>query len=168
MKRKSILAIYPTEILRQPAKKVEFFDEELAKKLSLMEAIMVQTKGVGIAANQCLFSEAMFIATVAGATSEFINPELIEKSKKPIISEEGCLSIPYLTVGMLRSDSITIRYQNKAGEFLTKNFIDKDACVIQHELDHLTGRMIVDYISPVRKNIVARKLRKGKKKYGMK
>lgn len=166
--KKQVLAVHPHSSLRASAKKVEKFDKDLKNKLDMMKEVMEKTDGVGIAANQCFLEENMFIAKIEDEPMCFINAEITEMSKKPMISKEGCLSIPYLTVGMIRADSVTIKYQDENGEHHERTFTNDEGCVIQHEIAHLTGRMILDYIGNMKKDIITRKLKKAKKKHGLK
>ena len=130
MRRKSVPVIYvgPTE---------QFL-------LQAMLAAMREHKGVGLAAPQVGVNQQIFIADIGDGPLAFINPKLIKKSGADVI-EEGCLSIPGVTVMVRRPERIVVRYIDENNQPHEKIYEEMMARVIQHEIDHLDGKLIVDY-----------------------
>ena len=130
MRRKSVPVIYvgPTE---------QFL-------LQAMLAAMREHKGVGLAAPQVGVNQQIFIADIGDGPLAFINPKLIKKSGADVI-EEGCLSIPGVTVMVRRPERIVVRYVDENNQPHEKIYEEMMARVIQHEIDHLDGKLIVDY-----------------------
>ena len=130
MRRKSVPVIYvgPTE----------------QSLLQAMLAAMREHKGVGLAAPQVGVNQQIFIADIGDGPLAFINPKLIKKSGADVI-EEGCLSIPGVTVMVRRPERIVVRYVDENNQPHEKIYEEMMARVIQHEIDHLDGKLIVDY-----------------------
>ncbi|WP_212003335.1 peptide deformylase [Chitinophaga sp. HK235] len=93
-----------------------------------------------------------------GIRETFINPEITDRSAETWEEEEGCLSIPGLRASVTRPWSITIRYEDAAGTQHTRSFAGLTARMIQHEYDHLEGRLYLDYLAPIKRKLMARKL----------
>lgn len=110
-----------------------------------MAATVKKAEGAGIAAPQVGHSLRMCLALINGKMTPLINPKILSRSKEQDVMEEGCLSIPGLTVEVPRSVEIKLRYQNEKGEDQERILKDFDARVVQHEVDHLDGILIVDY-----------------------
>lgn len=134
-----------TEIL---LKKTERIKDPLAKNIQALLPEMIETmrreNGVGLAAPQIGRSLRLAVAEVDGKAYTFINPEITSYSQETIVFEEGCLSLPGEFFPIIRSEEITVRYQNERG--LPKKMRAKEllAIVIQHEVDHLDGILIVN------------------------
>ena len=109
-----------------------------------MLAAMREHKGVGLAAPQVGVNQQIFIADIGDGPLAFINPKLIKKSGADVI-EEGCLSIPGVTVMVRRPERIVVRYVDENNQPHEKIYEEMMARVIQHEMDHLDGKLIVDY-----------------------
>ena len=109
-----------------------------------MLAAMREHKGVGLAAPQVGVNQQIFIADIGDGPLAFINPKLIKKSGADVI-EEGCLSIPGVTVMVRRPERIVVRYVDENNQPHEKIYEEMMARVIQHEIDHLDGKLIVDY-----------------------
>ena len=133
-------------VLRERCADVDDFseDSDLEALLSAMYHIKAQHGGIGIAAPQVGDGRRVVLADVHGWTQEFVNPRITARSGfRP--SLEGCLSVPFLLLPKLRSSSIDVEYQDRHGVSHAGVFSGYDATVLQHELDHLDGRLIVDY-----------------------
>lgn len=114
---------------------------------SLLQAMLVtmrENKGVGLAAPQVGVNRQIFVADIGGGPLAFINPKIIKKSGGDVI-EEGCLSIPGVTVMVRRPERIVVRYVDENNQPHEKIYEEMMARVIQHEVDHLEGKLIVDY-----------------------
>jgi len=131
---------YPNSRLRVPSEKCEF-SENLIKLIANMKETMMKNGGVGLAAIQIGVPRQVFIAY----DNIFINPELIIEDETQIYSVEGCLSLPNnLQRKVKRFQKISVRYTTERGEQELKEFDGQEACVIQHEFDHLKGVLIID------------------------
>jgi len=109
-----------------------------------MIAAMHEQKGIGLAAPQVGITQRFFVVDIGDGPVVFINPQIIKKEGNGFL-EEGCLSIPGVTVNVRRPEKILIRYVNENNETVERSYEDLMARVIQHENDHLDGKMIVDY-----------------------
>ena len=160
----------PDPILRQKSTPVERVDDELRRTLDDMLETMYDAPGVGLAANQVNIAKR-FIVVDAGNNSDeddeearnpmcLINPEIVFRSDTLRSYEEGCLSLPDVRVEIERPDRITVRYLDRDGahaEFEAEGFL---ATVIQHEVDHLDGRLIIDFLSSLRRDVIVRRFKK--------
>ena len=145
----SILPIVeaPDERLRKKSKPVKKLDKKIKKIISDMHQTLSAQKdpeGIGLAAPQVGINQQIFIADIGDGPLAFINPKLIKKSGADVI-EEGCLSIPGVTVMVRRPERIVVRYVDENNQPHEKIYEEMMARVIQHEMDHLDGKLIVDY-----------------------
>ena len=120
----------------------EVFDKVSDKTINEMKQVMKEHNGVGIAAIQVGKAIRVFLA--GSPPQVFINPKIINRSSYTKTDWEGCLSCPGAHVRVRRSHSITLEYQNEKGKVIKQKFKGFDARVIQHELDHLNGFLILD------------------------
>jgi peptide deformylase len=159
----------PDPILRQKALPVERVDDELRRTLDDMLETMYDAPGVGLAANQVNIARR-FIVVDAGNKKDddgesrtplaLINPEIVARSDTLASYEEGCLSLPDIHVEIERPEAITVRYLDREGvqqELETDGFL---ATVIQHEVDHLDGKLIIDFLSSLRRDMIVRRFKK--------
>jgi peptide deformylase len=160
-----IILHYPDKRLRQPALVVTRFDNELARLVEDMAETMYAAPGVGLAAPQIGVSLRLFLVDVAvgdGAPSElrtFINPELVEMVGE-VEYEEGCLSFPGVHEDIVRAERVRVRAQDVAGKRFEIEADGLLAIAIQHEHDHLNGRLMVDHLSMLRRRLVHRAMLK--------
>ncbi len=134
---------YPDPLLRQRALEVTAFDIQLSKTVEDMTETMRASNGVGLAATQVGIMSRLFVLEFRKRLLHFINPEIIHASGE-VVLEEACLSLPNVARMVTRAKNITVRYQTIDGikyETIFKGFI---ARIIQHELDHLDGILIID------------------------
>jgi peptide deformylase len=144
---------YPHKVLRQRAKEITIFDETLEQLALKMIEIMHETKGVGLAANQVGIAIRLFVCNPSGQEGQdlvFVNGEIVE-SEGWVEAEEGCLSVPQIYSNIRRSQKVTFRARDVKGRSVELQAADLLARVIQHESDHLDGRLILDRMSPVSK-----------------
>ncbi|MBL7072410.1 MAG: peptide deformylase [Candidatus Omnitrophica bacterium] len=154
---------YPDPCLRIKTRKVEKFNGDTVKMLDDMANIMYANQGIGLAAPQVgLGLRALIIDTGDGLMS-YINPVIEDESKERSKLEEGCLSLPGITVNVTRPEKITVRAQDAGGKFFLKTLNGLFAKAIQHEIDHLNGKLIIDYLDPVRYFLAVRSLKQAKK-----
>ncbi len=142
---------YPHKVLRQPTAIVTQFDENLKQLVLKMIEMMHSSKGVGLAANQVGVSLRLFVANPTGEVGKdmvFINGE-IRNAEGWEEHEEGCLSVPDVYAKIRRNKKLVIQAVDLAGHPFEMQATDLMARVIQHETDHLDGRLIIDRMSTV-------------------
>jgi len=144
---------YPHPTLRHVSKPLKRVDAELKQMVAEMFDLMYEHEGVGLAANQVDLPYRLFIANVEGdpqakdAECVFINPVILKGSGQHE-REEGCLSIPGVYAPVVRKEKIAVQAYNLAGEEITGELDGLFARVVQHEIDHLDGRLFIDRLSP--------------------
>lgn len=158
---------WPDSRLRQETVTVTAFDAELRSLYQDLVDTMYASNGVGIAAIQIGHPAKMFLvdAAVAGGQPDdppvaFINPEITWLSEEQQEGDEGCLSFPGIYVPIARSDRARIRAQDLDGNTFELEGEGLCARAIQHENDHLTGRLLVDFVGPLKKQMIKRKMKK--------
>jgi len=155
---------YGEDILRKKCEKIEKIDESIKTFVNKMKRIMIEKNGVGLAAPQVGKAIQLVIVdpSVGENPEEFlplINPEIIN-SEGEESGEEGCLSVPGILLQIKRSTNITIRALDLEGKEFTKDFSDFKARVIQHELDHLNGTLIIDKVSSLKRQFVKKEIKR--------
>ncbi|HKS06643.1 MAG TPA: peptide deformylase [Gemmatimonadaceae bacterium] len=138
-------------VLRRRAEPVAKIDDSIRQLADDMFETMHAAKGIGLAAPQVGVSERVFVADVDGARFVMVNPELVEVRGPVSPYEEGCLSIPEILGEVNRATDITMRALDLKGEPITVNATELLARCFQHELDHLNGKLFVDYLSLLKK-----------------
>lgn len=153
------LLTYPDERLRSVAEKVTTFNEDTQNLVMDMIATMTTNNGIGLAAPQVGISKRIITVAVGENPLALINPVIVGSSGR-ISSKEGCLSVPGYYENVDRFKQITVSYQTVQGDW--KESIAKDllAVVVQHEIDHLDGKLFVDYLSPLKQNRAREKSKK--------
>lgn len=157
---------YGHAVLKERAKEIEPNFPELDTLIADMFETMYQASGVGLAAPQIgkgirLFvidAEPMDEENLKGAKMVFINPEKLDEAGEEWPYAEGCLSLPGIREQVKRPERITISFENEKREKQTQTFEGMLARVIQHEYDHLEGRLFIDLISPFRKKLIQGKI----------
>lgn len=147
---------YPNPCLRIKTKEVKEFDPALKAVLRQMADVMYLSQGIGLAATQVGLDSSVFVTDIGEGLLYFVNPEIIESSNDKSKMEEGCLSLPGITVNVTRPAAVKIKAQNEKGDFFIREFKGLMAKAVQHEIDHLKGRLIVDYLDPIRRFLVVR------------
>jgi peptide deformylase len=157
---------YPDPRLREPTVAVEQFDDGLRELVRDLADTMFAQNGAGIAAIQVGRFERVFLidGRVAGRNDDepvvFVNPEIVEEGRGISISEEGCLSFPGVFVEVKRPRWVKFRAQDVHGEWFEIEGEGLLARALQHELDHLTGRLLVDMVGLVKKEMIKRKMKR--------
>lgn len=131
-------------VLRKKAKPVLRVTDEHRKLLSRMAQIMYAAKGIGLAANQIGISESLAVIDSGTGLYKVINPKIIKKEGGQVM-EEGCLSIPGVTVKVKRALKVTVEAWDENGKPVTIKAENLLACIFQHEIDHLNGKLIIDH-----------------------
>jgi peptide deformylase len=153
---------FPDSRLRTVAKPVNTVDERIRTLTSDMLETMYDAPGIGLAASQVNVHERLIVVDISEEQDEphvFINPEY-EKLGGDIEYQEGCLSIPGYYEKVTRSDKISIKALNTEGEPFEMVAEDLLAICIQHEIDHLDGKLFVDYLSNLKRTRIRKKLEK--------
>ena len=171
----SLLSIIklPDPVLRQRAAPVERVDEELRQVLDDMLKTMYDAPGVGLAANQIGIARRFVVVDAGNDTDEeadgeaarrnpicLINPEVVRLGEEMRTYEKGCLSLPDVRVDVDRPAEITVRYIDRDGNQQELEADGLLATVIQHEIDHLDGKLIIDYLSSLKRNMIVRRFKK--------
>ena len=153
---------FPDERLRTVAKPIEDVNDEIKTLIENMFETMKDENGVGLAATQVNHHVRMFVLDVSENGDEpyvFINPEIIDREGS-MINEEGCLSVPHCYAKVERAEQVTMKALDKDGNEFTKEADGLMAICMQHELDHLDGKLFVDYLSPLKRERIKKKLEK--------
>ncbi len=135
---------YGDPALRMKAREVETFDDDLARLAERMTALMHDANGVGLAATQVGVLRRMFVFDDEGEDRVLVNPVITESSKDVETDDEGCLSLRNVLVPVERAKKVTIEGLDVAGDPVTYALELTTARVVQHELDHLDGVLIID------------------------
>lgn len=167
------ILIAPNPILRKKAEPVATGDDSIKKLLKDMEETMYAEDGIGLAAPQVGVSKQVLVMNVSANLSVegeliegleptpdlffMINPEIISKSEATSICQEGCLSVPKQYAEITRPAVVVVRYVNEVGEIVEREFKHLQAACVQHEMDHLDGRLFVDYLSTMKRDMLIRK-----------
>jgi peptide deformylase len=141
---------YPDAALRMTAREVESFDDDLERLVERMTHLMQEARGVGLAATQVGILRRVFVFHV-DAESEpqaLVNPQIAQRSGEVETAEEGCLSLQGVRVPVERAVRVTIEGRDRAGEEVRLDLEELGARVVQHELDHLDGVLILDRTTP--------------------
>jgi peptide deformylase len=156
---------FPDPRLTTVASDVEIFDKPLKELLKNMIETMYSANGIGLAATQVNVHKRLLVLDVSENQDQpkvYINPELLERDGEQV-HEEGCLSVPGIYANVKRAENITIKARDAEGNFFEEQLEGLHAVCIQHEMDHLIGRLFVDYLSPLKRNMVRKKLEKQRK-----
>jgi peptide deformylase len=162
------VTVYGDPVLRKKATPVEKDMEGLNEIISNMWETMYHSDGVGLAAPQVGMSIRLFVVDASSGADEepslkdfkkvFINPEIASLAGEEWIMNEGCLSLPEIREDVKRPDVVRLKYQDENFEQHDEVFYGYAGRIIQHEYDHLEGKLFIDYLSPLRKRLLRAKL----------
>ena len=153
---------FPDERLRTRAKPVEAVTDDIRQLVDDMFETMYAAPGIGLAATQVNVHQRIVVIDISADKDQplcLINPDIIEKDGIEQ-HEEGCLSVPGIYETVERAEHIKVKALNREGEEYVLETGDLLAICIQHELDHLEGKLFVDYLSPLKRNRIKKKLEK--------
>lgn len=154
---------YPDPRLRKIAKPVTRFDERLKTFVADMAETMYDANGVGLAATQVDVHERVITIDVSDTRDElrvFVNPRIVSASPLRRVAEEGCLSVPGVYDEVERPEAVTVEAEDAAGDTFRIEAEGLLAVCIQHEMDHLTGKVFVDYLSMLKQTRIKNRMRK--------
>ncbi|MDP7477344.1 MAG: peptide deformylase [Candidatus Peribacteraceae bacterium] len=134
-----------TAVLRKKAEKIPSVTKDIKKLIKNMQQTVKKAEGLGLAAPQVDQSIRLCLASINGRMTPLINPEITWRSEQTSVMDEGCLSLPGDNVDVTRAVEIVISYLSEKGQDEERRLHDLDARVVQHEIDHLDGVLIVDY-----------------------
>lgn len=155
----------PDPILRKVSEPVERVDEELRRLMDDMLETMYAAPGVGLAAVQVGVPRRLIVLDVSKDEQQaeplfMANPEIVALGPETRLHEEGCLSIPEVLVEIERPASVTVSYLDRFGESRELTAEGLLATAVQHEINHLDGKLIIDFLSPLKRDMVVRKFKK--------
>src|SRR6186713_232647 len=157
---------YPDDRLNTPAQRVEKIDAATRRLIDDMTETMYAAPGVGLAASQVDVHKQIIVIDVSDDRSDlrvFVNPE-ITRREGVAVNQEGCLSIPGIYDNVERAESVTVTALDRNGARFTLNASGMLATCIQHEIDHLHGRVFVEHLSDLKQNRIRAKLKKRQRK----
>jgi peptide deformylase len=164
MARLTILE-YPDPRLRTRAEPITTFDAELGRLVDDMFETMYAAPGIGLAATQVDVHRRLVVIDVSKEQNEpqvFINPEVVARDGVEVM-EEGCLSVPGIFEEVERADRVRVRAQDRHGVTFERDLDGITAVCLQHEMDHLQGKLFVDYLSELKRERIRKKLDKDRK-----
>ncbi|MEJ2106007.1 MAG: peptide deformylase [Acidiferrobacteraceae bacterium] len=153
---------YPDPRLRTVAQEVETVDEEIRTLVDDMAETMYEAPGIGLAATQIDVHKRVIVIDISQERDDlrvFINPKIVVRDGE-IVHEEGCLSVPGIYEPVRRAERITVQALDRDGRSFELEAEDLLAVCIQHEIDHLDGKVFVDYLSPLKQQRIGKKLQK--------
>ena len=160
------ILLVPHPVLRQKANKLKSISKEDIKIANHMMEVMMNAPGVGLAANQIGILKQ--IVTINFEDKEnnkkanyiLFNPSIIQYSEETTVMEEGCLSLPEQYADVERPKEIMLEYMDENEKMIKKQIDGYEARILQHEIDHLSGKLFVDYLSSLKRNVLIKKVKK--------
>ena len=155
------ILIFPDPKLRKVAKRIDKFDKSLEMLSKNMLKTMYEAEGIGLAATQVDIHIRLVVMDLSEERNEprvFVNPEYTILDKSPFTYEEGCLSIPGFNEEISRPSKILLKWQDLQGKFHEEKPDGIFTVCAQHEIDHLDGKLFVDYLSPIKRDRIRKKL----------
>ena len=152
-------------VLRKPTKRVTEITDELKQLIAGMFETMYAAEGIGLAAPQVGRTERLAVVDVDGAKFVLINPEILSKDGANEKAEEGCLSIPDIYGDVERPGTVTIRATDESGVEYEATGDELLGRCFQHEIDHLDGKLFIDYLSTLKRKAAMTKWEKAKSEY---
>ena len=157
---------YPDPRLHEPAERVEKIDAQVRRIIDDMTETMYAAPGIGLAATQVDIHKQIIVIDVSEDRTDlrvFINPE-ITRREGVAVNQEGCLSVAGIYDNVERAESVTVTALDRNGSRFTLNASGMLAACIQHEMDHLEGKVFIDYLSDLKQNRIRAKLKKRQRK----
>ena len=165
---RSIL-IHPDPRLKKVAAEVPDLSDALRKLADDMLATMYDAPGIGLAAPQIGVNERLIVLDCVKEKGEaprpviMFNPQVIASSDEKSVYEEGCLSIPDQFADVTRPAEVTVRWMDRNGNEQQEDFAELWATCVQHEIDHLDGKLFIDYLTPLKRQLITRRMQKLKR-----
>lgn len=163
------ILIHPDPRLKKRAEPVAAIDDETRALLDDMLETMYAAPGIGLAAPQLGIGRRIVVMDCAAREDDppdpvcMLNPELLWASEEQVEQEEGCLSVPDVYAPVTRPKAVRVRFLDREGAVQERDWQGIRARCLQHEIDHLNGRLFIDYLSPMRRQMITGKMRKLKR-----
>jgi peptide deformylase len=161
------ILIHPDPRLKKPCDPIAEVTAEISKLAADMLETMYEAPGIGLAAPQVgVMKRLIVMDCIKQGTPEpmaLLNPEVIWSSEDQSTYEEGCLSIPDQYAEVKRPASVTVRWMDLTGAAQERQFEGLWATCVQHEIDHLNGKLFIDYLGPLKRQMITRKMEKLKR-----
>ena len=160
------ILLVPNELLRKKANRLINITSKDIKIANQMMDTMIKAPGVGLAANQVGILKQIITINFEDKENDkranyiLFNPSIIEYSEEKVIMEEGCLSLPEQYADIERPKQIVLEYMDENQKSIKKEIDGYEARILQHEIDHLSGILFVDYLSSLKRNIIIKKVKK--------
>tara|TARA_X000001036_G_scaffold317937_1_gene296343 strand:- start:456 stop:965 length:510 start_codon:yes stop_codon:yes gene_type:complete len=163
------ILMYPDPRLLKQSVKIKKIDTEVKTIAEDLVDTMYSAEGVGLAAPQIGINKRIFVMDCNDGQEKreyviVINPEVISSSEELKTYKEGCLSIPEITEEVVRPEKVQVNYEDLSGKLKTEKLDGLWATCFQHELDHLNGKLFIDYLKPIKKTLIKNKIKKLNKK----
>lgn len=153
---------YPEKVLAEVGEPVTVFDEEFQNLCADMFETMYEAEGVGLAAQQIGLALQLFVMDCEGIKLVAANPEIIAREGEQS-GAEGCLSVGKVPAVVVRAERATLRAQNEKGEWFEQTAEGYAARCFQHETDHCNGKLFIDHLPKMRREMIVKKFQKEKK-----
>ena len=163
------ILIHPDPRLKKVAAEVPDLSDALRKLADDMLATMYDAPGIGLAAPQIGVNERLIVLDCVKEKGEaprpliMFNPQVIASSDEKSVYEEGCLSIPEQFADVTRPAEVTVRWMDRNGNEQQEDFAELWATCVQHEIDHLDGKLFIDYLTPLKRQLITRRMQKLKR-----
>jgi len=157
---------FPDPRLHTVARPVLEVDDRIHRLVADMLETMYANEGVGLAATQVDVHERLLVMDTSEHHDQplvLINPQIVQASAEMFVAEEGCLSVPQIFDKVERHKTVTVRALDRHGVTFDLDAEGLTAVCVQHEMDHLLGRVFVEYLSPLKREMVRKKLAKARK-----
>ena len=156
---------YPDNLLRRPTHSLENIDGDVQKMIDQMAATMYEAPGVGLAAIQVGWDKSVLIYDISPSEQGrslqvLINPRIVDQQGEILSENEGCLSVPEFRADVKRFASIIVEGVNREGNPVRLEAEGTLAIVLQHEIDHLNGKLFIDHISALKRQLYTRRMKK--------
>ena len=166
------IILHPDPRLKKASKPIVKISDRIKQLASDMLETMYEASGVGLAAPQVGIMERLVVMDCSGEGEKtevtLINPQIVWHSQVREAFEEGCLSIPDIREKIIRSQSVRVQFTLLDGRHAERDFDGLWAICIQHEIDHLDGKLFIDYLGPIKRSVITRKMVKLKKELARK
>lgn len=155
----------PNPLLKKKSEPVAQVDDDIRKLTDDMLETMYEAPGIGLAAPQVGILKRIVVIDVSRENEprrpyRMINPVIIDRSEERVMHDEGCLSVPEQYAEVERAKSVTVRYTDENGKERELNAEGLLAIAVQHELDHLDGKLFIDHLSKVKRDMIVRRVEK--------
>ena len=156
---------YPDDTLRQPTNKLDNIDGDVQKMIDQMASTMYDAPGVGLAAIQVGWDKSVLIFDISPSDQDrslqvLINPRIIDQEGEILSENEGCLSVPEFKADVKRYASILVQGVDREGRPLELEAQGMLAIILQHETDHLKGKLFIDHVSALKRQLYTRRMKK--------